>query len=293
MLNYLTDIWENLLSVIKSITVVDIFDMLFLSIIVFVLLKLIKETRAEQLIKGIAVMFVVLLLLNQFQFKAMGVISEMFYNVGILAIIVMFQPELRRALEKVGRTKMVSSIGKSFDVGVHYDPTKGVGKALFEVANACENLSATKTGALIVLERQTKLGEQIDNGTVLNAVPSSKLLLNIFVPNTPLHDGAVIIRDGIIVAAACFLPTPLKQETVEKELGSRHRAAIGISEVSDAVVVVVSEETGIISVAEDGEISRGFSRDSLLELLKTKFFPDKPEEKRKHHSSKKKRKGGK
>lgn len=263
--------------------------MIFLSIIVYILLKLIKETRAEQLIKGIVVLGVVLLLLNQFQFKAMGVICEMFFNVGLIAIIVMFQPELRRALEKVGRTKMVSTISKTFDGSSHFDETSRVGLCLVSIAEACKKMSDTKTGALIVLERQTKLGEQIDNGTMLNAITSSELLINIFVPNTPLHDGAVIIRDGMIVAAACFLPKPLKEDLVPKELGSRHRAAIGISEVSDAVVVIVSEETGIISIAENGDIKRGFNEKTLLQYLAGKIVTEKLPEK---HSSKKGKKEG-
>ncbi|MFQ9436168.1 MAG: diadenylate cyclase [Ruminococcus callidus] len=135
------------------------------------------------------------------------------------------------------------------------------------ICDACVELSATSTGALIVIERQTRLGEQIDNGTILDAIPSKELFGNIFFNKTPLHDGAVIIRDGKILAAACFLPKPQKEELINKRLGSRHRAAIGMSENSDAIVIVVSEETGAISVAENGVLKSGFTRESLHQLL--------------------------
>ena len=137
-----------------------------------------------------------------------------------------------------------------------------------------QNLSATCTGALIICERKTRLGEQIDTGTILNCTPSAAVFGNIFYPNTPLHDGAVIMRDGRILAAGCFLPKPQKEELVAKQLGSRHRAAIGMSENSDAIVIVVSEETGTISVAENGELTRGFSKESLAKLLKNRLIPE-------------------
>ena len=143
------------------------------------------------------------------------------------------------------------------------------------------DLSSTKTGALIVIERQTKLGEQIANGTIINAKPSKELFGNIFYPNTPLHDGAVIIRDGIILAAACFLPKPQKEELINKKLGSRHIAAIGMSENSDAVIVVVSEETGQISVAENGVLVRDFTRFRLNEYLHEAVIPKPVDSKKK------------
>jgi diadenylate cyclase len=141
------------------------------------------------------------------------------------------------------------------------------------ICDACEDLSATLTGALIVIEQESKLGEQIATGTVINAVPSKELFGNIFYPKTPLHDGAVIMRDGMVLAAACFLPKPQKEELINKALGSRHRAAIGMSENSDALIIVVSEETGAISVAENGELKRGFTRDSLKRFLRGVLIP--------------------
>lgn len=153
--------------------------------------------------------------------------------------------------------------------------------AIEAICDSCMDLSSTKTGALIVIERQTKLGEQIANGTIINAKPSKELFGNIFYPNTPLHDGAVIIRDGIILAAACFLPKPQKEELINKKLGSRHRAAIGMSENSDAVIVVVSEETGQISVAENGVLVRDFTRFRLNEYLHEAVIPKPVDSKKK------------
>lgn len=284
MFAYLVDIWDNIRSVVSYITVIDIFDIIFLSAILFFCIKLMRETRAEQLIKGIAFLAILLFILDQLQFKVMGMIAETFFNIGILAIIVMFQPELRRILERVGRTKMSKRI--PFLEGVSVEDAK-INTAINSIVKACENLSRTMTGALIVIEQQTKLGEQIETGTIINATPSAELFGNIFVPNTPLHDGAVIMRNGIILAAACYLPKPAKEELVPKELGTRHRAAIGISEVSDAIVVVVSEETGVISVAEDGKLTRNFSGVTLRKYLTERLIHENSENNKKSKNGKK------
>ena len=294
MIAYLTDIWDNLRSVVSYITIVDIVDMIFLSAILFFIIKLMRETRAEQLIKGIVFFAVVLFILQQAGFKVMGIIAETFFNIGILAIIVMFQPEIRRMLERVGRTRMAKRL-PFLEGNVNADDAK-TAEVINSIAKACEELSRTMTGALIVIEQQTKLGEQIDTGTIINAVPSAELFGNIFVPNTPLHDGAVIMRDGLIHAAACYLPKPAKEELVPKELGTRHRAAIGISEVSDAIVVVVSEETGIISVVEDGKITRNFSGVTLRKYLTERLIHPNENQKKNRtgkNSSNGKAKGGK
>ncbi|MBP5604439.1 MAG: diadenylate cyclase CdaA [Ruminiclostridium sp.] len=278
MLYYITDIWNSLLNVFYSITFIDVLDIIFLAVILYWVIKLVRETRAEQLVKGLAVLAVVLFILNQFEFKAMKVISEMVVNVGLLAFVVMFQPELRRALEKVGRSKVVKPM-MLFDTSVPNENDAGRA-ALEQIVLACEKLSRTATGALIVIERQTKLGEQIETGTILNAIPSEELFRNIFFPNTPLHDGAVIMRNGMVYAAGCFLPKPSKEELINKELGSRHRAAIGMSEVSDAIIIIVSEETGMISIAENGALERGFDRDRLRKYLVGKLYPEDNEPKK-------------
>lgn len=284
MIYYLVDFWNAIISVFRSIKLVDVIDMVLLAIILYFVIKIIKETRAEQLLKGIAVFAVVLFLLNQFELKVMSVISDTLFNVGLIAFIVMFQPELRRALEKVGRAKVVNSI--SLFEASDTDETGRIA-AINQITLACEKLSRTATGALIVIERQTRLGEQIETGTIIKAVPSEELFRNIFFPNTPLHDGAVIIRDNLIYAAGCFLPKPQKEELINKELGSRHRAAIGMSEVSDAIVIIVSEETGIISIAENGVLERGFDRDKLTIHLRNKLLSEPAETKKKGKSKKK------
>ncbi len=283
MFAYLMDIWDNIKSVLSYITPIDILDIIFLSVIMFFCIKLMRETRAEQLIKGIVFLSVLLFFLEQLQFKVMGIIAQTFFNIGLLAIIVMFQPELRRILERVGRTKMSKRL--PFLEQASDEENKKNTIVINSIAKACEGLSRTMTGALIVIERQTKLGEQIETGTLINAVPSAELFGNIFVPNTPLHDGAVIIRDGLIHAAACYLPKPAKEELVPKELGTRHRAAIGISEVSDAIVIVVSEETGVISVAEDGKLTRNFSGVTLRKYLTEQLIRTAPENPKKTKKS--------
>ncbi|MCI7351183.1 MAG: diadenylate cyclase CdaA [Ruminococcus sp.] len=275
----LSGFWNDLKNVIASMTPIDGLDILMLSIIIYALMKWVKETRAEQLVKGIGVLAVAYAVAAILEMKAITFLLSKTFDIGLLALLIMFQPELRRALEKVGHTK-VGQLGV-FQLGSEMsDETVAKWNTAIEaICDACDDLSATTTGALIVIERQTKLGEQIDTGTIMNAVPSKEIFGNIFYPKTPLHDGAVIMRDGIILAAACFLPKPQKEELINKQLGSRHRAAIGMSENSDAVVVVVSEETGCISVAENGLLTRNLTRDSLKKLLRTKLLPEKPQQK--------------
>ncbi|MGN0614262.1 MAG: diadenylate cyclase CdaA [Porcipelethomonas sp.] len=269
--NCLDMIWN----VIQTMTFMDIIDILLMSYLVYILIKLIRETRANQLIKGIIIVVAAYFISTTIGLKSMSYIIKSILDIGLLAILIMFQPEIRRALEKAGRKKFDINIFS----GMSDELTSTWNNAIEEICDSCVDLSATKTGALIVIERQTKLGEQIENGTILNAKPSKELFGNIFYPKTPLHDGAVIIRDGIILAAACFLPKPQKEELINKKLGSRHRAAIGMSENSDAVIVVVSEETGQISVAENGVLTRDFTRFKLNEYLHEAILP-KPQEKK-------------
>ena len=291
MLYYLADIWNSLLSVFRTMTFIDVLDILFLAIILYWVIKLVRETRAEQLVKGLVLLAAILFILNQFEFKAMRVISEMVVNGGLIAFIVMFQPELRRALEKVGRSKVMKPI-LLFDQSLPEAQGKDT-LAIEQICLACEKLSRTATGALIVIERQTRLGEQIETGTIINAIPSEELFRNIFFPNTPLHDGAVIIRNGMVYAAGCFLPKPSRDELINKELGSRHRAAIGMSEVSDAIIIVVSEETGMISIAENGRLERGFDREKLYNFLMKKLIPETGEPRRSKEKAKDKTKDSK
>ena len=264
----LRDILDMIFSVIKTAQPVDILDILVLSYVVYLGMKLIRETRAGQLIKGIFLLLFVYIIASWINMKAISYLLSETLNIGLIALIILFQPELRRTLEKAGYTKL----GLRFSGNSNVD--SGVWSRTIDViCDACVELSATSTGALIVIERQTRLGEQIDNGTILDAIPSKELFGNIFFNKTPLHDGAVIIRDGKILAAACFLPKPQKEELINKRLGSRHRAAIGMSENSDAIVIVVSEETGAISVALGGVLTHDVSDGDLRDILKTEFLP--------------------
>ena len=264
------DVKDSFFSVIKTLEIVDVIDVALLTYIVYLLLKLIRETRAGQLVKGILLLVAGYLVSKFIGLKAITYLLEQTLDIGLIAMLVLFQPELRRALEKVGRTKIglrFLGFGETAD-----ELSKKWKNAIESICDSCVELSASCTGALIVVERQVKLGEQIETGTVMNALPSKEIFGNIFYPKTPLHDGAVIMRDGIILAAACFLPKPQKEELVNKKLGSRHRAAIGMSENSDAVVIVVSEETGQISVAMNGVLTRDYTHEKLKTLLEKELI---------------------
>ena len=266
----LRDIKDAFLSIVSTLQFIDIIDVAILAYIIYILLKLIRETRAGQLVKGILFLVASYFISSFLGLKTITYILKKVLDIGIVAMIILFQPELRRALEKAGRTKLgVRILG--FGIGTDELEQKWQ-PAIEAICDSCVELSATCTGALIVVERQVRLGEQIETGTVLNALPSKEIFGNIFYPKTPLHDGAVIMRDGVILAAACFLPKPQKDELINKKLGSRHRAAIGMSENSDAIVIVVSEETGQISVAMNGVLTRDDTRDKLQNLLEQEIF---------------------
>ncbi len=277
-MNFIYDIGVSIGNVLKSMAFADIIDIIILSYLLYKAIKLIRETRAEQLLKGIVLLCIVYFIISQLHLKTMGFLFDNFFQWGILAVIIMFQPELRRALEKMGRARMKGLNFFSFSFDSSEDIYIAWEDAINEIVNASIDLSTSTTGALIVIERTTRLGEQIDTGTIINAKTSAAVLENIFYPNTPLHDGAVIVRDAKIYAAGCFLPKPQKEELINKQLGSRHRAAIGMSEVSDAIVIIVSEETGTISISEEGQLTRGFNKDNLKKLLIHKLIPEKQTE---------------
>ena len=252
---------------IPQIGVNDIIDILIVAFLFYTVMRLIRSTSAARIARSILLLLGVTGLTEIFKLYTLNWILSKILEIGVIALVIMFQPELRRTLEKAGYTKL----GLRFSGSSNVD--SGVWSRTIDViCDACVELSATSTGALIVIERQTRLGEQIDNGTILDAIPSKELFGSIFFNKTPLHDGAVILRDGKILAAACFLPKPQKEELINKRLGSRHRAAIGMSENSDAVVIVVSEETGAISVAENGVLKSGFTRESLHQLLTARLI---------------------
>lgn len=239
----------------------DLIDILLIAIIVYQLLKLLKETRAMQLVKGVFLLFLILQASSWTKLNTLNYLLRNTMQVGMFAIVVIFQPELRNLLEKIGR----SGVGKLIDVATG-SLKESENHTISEIVNATGNMSSTKTGALIVIERETKLGDVIRTGTSLNAEVSSALLENIFFPNTPLHDGAVIIRGDRIYTAGCFLPLT-SNSNLSRDLGTRHRAALGISEASDAIVVIVSEETGKISIALNGSLTRNLTESTLKTAL--------------------------
>lgn len=257
----MTAFLEYMIKFIRLLRVSDIIDVLIVAVIFYYLINLLRETRAMQLVKGIIFLFVAFFLSQWLKLNSLNFILGGVMQIGMFAIIVLFQPELRNLLERMGRFKL----GRIIDIATE-DP-ENIDRVIESVSQAASDMSETKTGALIVMERSTRLGEFISTGTMLDANVSSGLLENIFVPNTPLHDGAVIIRGTKIVTAGCLLPLTANSN-LSRDLGTRHRAAIGLSEVTDAVIIVVSEETGKISVALNGSLTRNLSKESLSKALK-------------------------
>jgi diadenylate cyclase len=257
---------QQLYNMFSNVRIRDVIDVLIVAYVLYKLLNLIKETRAEQLTKGIVVLLVLTKLSEWARLYTINYILDNAMTVGVLAILIVFQPELRRGLEYIGR----SSFLKKSLIEVRGE---SISKTIDEIVDAVASLSRQRIGALIVLEKQTGLNEVAETGTEINGVVTSDLLINIFIPNTPLHDGAVIIKDNIIKAAACFLPLT-DSSNVSKELGTRHRAALGISERSDSLSIVVSEETGSISIAENGSISRYLDTKTLRQILIDMYEPE-------------------
>lgn len=255
---------------LKMLKITDIIDIIIVAVIIYNLLKMIKETRAVQLIKGIVLVFFGWQISEILNLTTINFLLRNTMQVGLFAIVVIFQPELRNVLERIGR----STAGDLLSFNVNQNNDNSVDVVIEEIVNACVDMSHTKTGALIVMERTTKLGEVIKTGTYLGAETTSELLENIFVPNTPLHDGAVVIRESKIHSAGCLLPLT-SNINLSRELGTRHRAALGMSENSDAIVIVVSEETGKISLAINGTLTRNLN-DNSLKLALGRAFSNQP-----------------
>lgn len=253
---------EQMFELFSNIGLKDVADMAIVAFVFYKLYMLIRETRAEQLIKGILVLLIATQVSEWLHLYVINWILRNTMTVGLIALLIVFQPELRRALEYIGRTKFLT---KSI-IDIQEEEAQITAD---EITEAVASLSRQKIGALMVIERDTGLNEVVETGTAINGKISTGLLINIFIPNTPLHDGAAIIRKTEIMAAGCLLP--LTEQNVSKELGTRHRAAIGMTERSDAIVVVVSEETGAISIAENGKLKRFIDVETLRKFLKDAF----------------------
>jgi TIGR00159 family protein len=257
MVNQL-EILDIVVNSVKNISISSVMDILAVSYIFYKAYMLIRETRAEQLLKGIIFIILLIPVSSFFNLTMLYWILTKTLTIGVLSFIIIFQPEIRRALEHLGRS--------AFNDKHILEDDETMEKVVTEIVNSIENLSKSKTGALIIIEQLTGLGDIINTGTELDAVVSSALLENIFVVNTPLHDGATIIRNNRIVSAGCFLPLTSNND-INKKLGTRHRAAIGISENSDALIIAISEETGTISLAVNGVLTRNYNKERLKDIL--------------------------
>lgn len=255
---------QEIISIFRNIGMWDVVDMAIVAFVFYKLYTLIRETRAEQLIKGILVLLLATYFSGVLQLHVINWILRNTMTVGLIALLIVFQPELRRALEYIGRTKFLTKSIADIE-------QEEIQRLVEEVGEAAASLSRQKIGALIVIEKDTGLNEVVETGTRISGDVSRALLINIFIPNTPLHDGAVVIRKNKIMAAGCFLPLT-ENATLNKELGTRHRAGLGITEKSDALVVIVSEETGAISVAENGQLYRYLDVDTLKKRIDTNFY---------------------
>lgn len=268
MLQWIKNAFFSTVQIVKSMSFIDFIDIICVAVILYFIYKFIRERRAGKLSLGVISVFAVLLVSDILEMHAMQYIFKNVFQVGVISLVILFQPELRSMLEKMGG----ESLWRIKSIGEAHSPEK-MQLAINEVCAAASEMSVSKTGALIVFERSTMLGEYIMTGTVINAQPSSFLIRNIFFNKAPLHDGALIIRDGKLHAAGCVLPLS-SNENLAKALGTRHRAAVGLSENSDAVVVVVSEETGTISLALNGTLSRGYNAVTLRDKLGELFAKD-------------------
>lgn len=270
--NAIYSFWNQIVYAVSNMRIpVDIIDILVIAFIIYKALEFLRETRAGQLIKGIAILILVYAIADWWNLATLQWTLSKVMDSAIIAAAVIFQPELRRILEKVGRTDFKR--GQLFDAG-----EDAVVTCIDNVSRAAGTMQDQKIGALIVFERKTQLGEIINTGTVLDAKSSVSVINNVFFPKSPLHDGAMIIRDGRIFAAGCILPLT-QRDDISASLGTRHRAAIGMTENSDAVVLVVSEETGTISIVSNGQIRRDFNSISAGEELRRLILTEEQKEK--------------
>lgn len=270
MIATITEFFNRIISVFSTFRFSDFLDIVLVAVILYLCIRIIRETRAMQLVKGIFFIAVVYFVVNLLNMEASTYIFKSIFSNILLIVAILFAPELRNILEQIGKGTARKNFKTVIHPGVALDINE-IENCIESVIKACSNMSDTKTGALIVFENETLLGNIIDSGTIVDAKASRALIENIFYPKTPLHDGAMVIRNGSVYAAGCILP--LTKKNVKSSLGTRHRAAIGLSEESDAIVVVVSEETGAISVARNGTLTIDISDGDLRDILMNEFVP--------------------
>ncbi|MCX7615260.1 MAG: diadenylate cyclase CdaA [Clostridiales bacterium] len=264
-MDLLNFVWQYL----KLATLTDVLDILIVAYLLYRVVKLIRDTSAERLLKGIVFLLIVMQVSEWLNLNVINFILQNMMQLGFLAIVIVFQPELRKMLEQVGKNRFSAF----FD---HGSDQSEIQKCIIHTVEACSSMSWSKIGALIVFERKDKLGDIIKTGTIVDAEISSEIIKNIFYPKAPLHDGAMIVRSGRIIAAGCVLPLS-DNPNLSRDLGTRHRAAVGMSERTDSLCVVVSEETGSISVASGGMLKRHLAPETLEKLLLKEFISENPE----------------
>ena len=279
MVAFLQTIWQQITQFFTTYNwITDTLDILSVALFLYFIIRLVRDSRAEQLLRGILVLLLLYAVAYLVELKTIQYMLKAVFDNGLLLLIVVFQPEVRRALEQAGHSRggIVRFFGgfNTVDNAAYIDQWN---KAFEATADALETLQKEKMGALIVMERATKLGEIVRSGTTVDAEPSAALISAVFYNKAPLHDGAMIIRDGRVYATACILPLTDNTQ-ISRELGTRHRAGVGMSEVTDAVIIIVSEETGVISVAVGGMLKRHLASQTLERLLRHELAPEKPEQ---------------
>lgn len=258
---------EVLNGIIKNFRLLDVLDILIVAFIIYKILGFIRETRAMQLVRGILVFVTIFFLSDLLDLYLLNYLMKSLFTLGLFALVVLFQPELRRGLEQMGRKNLVRSQFKSIEKEQAIEFVNNIVRAL-------DDMSRTRTGALIAIERNTMLNDIIETGTVIDSKATFRLIENIFYEGSPLHDGGLIIRGIRLNAASCVFP--LTKNEIGVNLGTRHKAGVGLSEVSDALVIIVSEETGVITIAENGELKRFLDSSTLEKILLNIYLPEEP-----------------
>ena len=269
--NTVIDYFSQIKGLFSTFNLIDLVDILFVAVVLYIIIRILRETRAMQLIKGLLFVAALYFLVTFLGMGASSYLLRAVFSNILIIVVILFGPEIRNILEQMGVGAARNTFRNIISSGSAVEITEFT-KTIEATCKACADMSDTQTGALIVFEKETMLGDIIDTGTMLNAKPSKELIENIFFPKSPMHDGAMIIRDTKIVAAGCILPLT-KNSDLSSSLGTRHRAALGLSEQSDAVIIVVSEETGYISIARNGQLTQNVSSGDLRDILTNTFIP--------------------
>ena len=268
------EFWENYWLLVKNGSITDIIDIVIVAFLVYHLIRFVRNTSAERLLKGVVILLAAQLIASRAYLNTISFVLEKTFYYGVIALLIVFKPELRRLLEQIGMGHVTRLLVRRENGQTEID------YAITQTVLACESMSWSRTGALMVFERMERLGEITKTGTRIDAEPSAELIKNIFYPKSPLHDGAMVLRDGRIHSAGCVLPLS-KNLSLSRDLGTRHRSAVGMSEASDAVVVVVSEETGTISVAIGGMLKRELDAETLRKILEAELITNTVDKKKK------------